>query len=72
MPHVTAAAMILMGATNALYQLANDIGIGTASVIWGIVNDAAGFSVTIICVMCCIVASFAVAFFAYPKEKKRA
>lgn len=59
------------GATNALYQLANDIGIGTASVIWGIVNDAAGFSVTIICVMCCIVASFAVAFFAYPKEKKR-
>ena len=33
---------------------------------------AAGFSVTIICVMCCIVASFAVAFFAYPKEKKRA
>lgn len=60
------------GATNALYQLANDIGIGTASVIWGIVNDAAGFSVTIICVMCCIVASFAVAFFAYPKEKKRA
>lgn len=57
------------GATNALYLLASDIGIGVASAVWGIVNDAAGFSTTIICAMCCIAASLVVAWIAYPKEK---
>ncbi len=28
------------GAANALYLLATDIGIGTASVIWGVINDS--------------------------------
>ena len=56
------------GAANALYQLANDIGIGGACVIWGIVNDCFGFPVTICCAMCCIAASYFVARAVYPKE----
>lgn len=54
------------GAANAIYLLASDIGIGAASAIWGVVNDAAGFSTTIVCAMCCIAASLLVAWFAYP------
>lgn len=54
------------GAANAIYLLASDIGIGVASAVWGIVNDAAGFSVTILCAMCCVAASLVVAWFAYP------
>ena len=54
------------GAANAIYLLASDIGIGVASAVWGVVNDAAGFSVTIICAMCCVAASLLVAWFAYP------
>lgn len=56
------------GAANALFQLANDVGIGGACVIWGIVNDCFGFPVTICCAMCCIVASYFVARVVYPKE----
>lgn len=54
------------GAANAIYLLASDIGIGVASAVWGVVNDAAGFSVTIICAMCCVAASLLVAWLAYP------
>lgn len=56
------------GAANALFQLAIDVGIGGACVIWGLVNDSFGFPVTICCVMCCIVASYFVARAVYPKE----
>ena len=56
------------GAANALFQLANDVGIGGACVIWGVVNDCFGFPVTICCAMCCIVASYFVARAVYPKE----
>ena len=56
------------GAANALFQLANDVGIGSACVIWGIVNDCFGFPVTICCAMCCIAASYFVARAVYPKE----
>lgn len=56
------------GAANALFQLANDVGIGSACVIWGIVNDCFGFPVTICCAMCCIAASYFVARAIYPKE----
>lgn len=56
------------GAANALFQLANDVGIGGACVIWGIVNDCFGVPVTICCAMCCIVASYFVARAVYPKE----
>lgn len=54
------------GAANALYLLASDVGIGAASAIWGVVNDVAGFSTTIVCAMCCIALSLVVAWFAYP------
>lgn len=56
------------GAANALFQLANDVGIGGACVIWGVVNDCFGFPVTICCAMCCIAASYFVARAVYPKE----
>ena len=56
------------GAANALFQLAIDVGIGCASVIWGLVNDSFGFPVTICCVICCAVASYFVARAVYPKE----
>lgn len=59
------------GAANAIYLLASDIGIGVASAVWGIVNDAAGFQVTIVCAMCCVVASLVVAWFAYPDHGLR-
>ena len=35
------------GAANALYLLANDLGIGFASVIWGVINDSFGFQTSI-------------------------
>ena len=56
------------GAANALFQLAIDVGIGGACVIWGLVNDSFGFPVTICCVICCAVASYFVARAVYPKE----
>lgn len=56
------------GAANALFLLSNDIGIGVASAVWGVVNDLAGFSTTIVCVIFCIVASLVVAWFAYPNH----
>ncbi|WP_158539662.1 MFS transporter [Gordonibacter sp. 28C] len=58
------------GAANALYLLASDIGIGIGSAIWGVVNDAAGFPVTICCVMGCILVSWVVAWFSYPKPAR--
>lgn len=56
------------GTANALFQLAIDVGIGCASIIWGLVNDSFGFPVTICCVICCAVASYFVARAVYPKE----
>ena len=59
------------GAANALYLLASDAGIGIASVVWGITNDAFGFTFTICCVMACIVASYLLAWVVYPANAKR-
>ena len=56
------------GAANALYLLASDIGIGLSSALWGIVNDQAGFSATIGCVMACIALSYVMAWLWYPRE----
>ena len=56
------------GATNALYLLATDIGIGISSMIWGIINDSFGFTTAILCVMACIAASYLIAWFIYPRE----
>lgn len=59
------------GATNALYLLASDIGIGGASVIWGATNDLFGFSFTICCVIGCVLVSYALAWAVYPQSAKR-
>lgn len=58
------------GATNALYLLASDVGIGGASVVWGAVHDAFGFPFTICCVMACVVVSYLLALAVYPPEAK--
>ena len=59
------------GAANALVLLANDIGIGTASLIWGFVNDAIGFSASIVGCIICIIAAYALAWAVYPAEAKQ-
>lgn len=59
------------GATNALFMLASDVGIGLSCLVWGMVNDAFGFSVTMLCVMGCIVAAFGLAWLCYPASDKR-
>jgi predicted MFS family arabinose efflux permease len=59
------------GATNALYLLASDIGIGGASVIWGATNDLFGFSFAICCVIGCVLVSYALAWAVYPQSAKR-
>lgn len=58
------------GKTNAFFLFANDVGIGAASLLWGFMNDAFGFSVTILCVVVCIVASLFVAWACYPPSEK--
>lgn len=59
------------GAANALFLLASDVGIGISCLIWGVVNDAFGFTVTMGCVMACIVAAFALAWLCYPAQDKQ-
>lgn len=59
------------GAANALFQLANDVGIGFSCIVWGFINDSFGFTTTIICVVACIVCSFIVALACYPKEQPK-
>lgn len=59
------------GAANALFLLTNDLGIGLASVIWGMINDSFGFQVSIICVIACLVASYVSAWLAYPANDRR-
>ncbi|MBQ9001031.1 MAG: hypothetical protein IJ087_04180, partial [Eggerthellaceae bacterium] len=59
------------GAATGLFLLLMDVGIGFASVVWGITNDAFGFSFTLVCVMACIAASLIVAYVAYPPFAKR-
>ena len=58
------------GVANGLFMLLFDIGIGTASVIWGITNDTFGFSFTIVCVIVLIACSFGVACITYPHSAK--
>ena len=59
------------GAANGLFLLMLDLGIGLASIAWGITNDTFGFSVTICCVIVLIAASLGVAYVAYPPFAKR-
>ena len=48
----------------------NDVSIGLASLVWGIVNDTFGFSVTLVCVMVCLVGSLVVARICYPPSDR--
>ena len=59
------------GATNALFLLTNDVGIGLSSLIWGAINDAWGFQVSIICIIVCQVLSYIAAWLVYPADAKR-
>lgn len=59
------------GAANALFMLASDVGIGLSCLVWGVANDAIGFPATMVCVMGCIAASFALAWACYPPEDRR-
>ena len=58
------------GAGNGLFLLCNDFGIGAAGFLWGVTNDAFGFGVTIVLAMCCIAASYALAWVVYPADAK--
>lgn len=55
------------GAASSLYQLSFDVSIGFASFLWGFTNDTFGFSVTIYCVMACVLLSLIAAWKLYPK-----
>ena len=59
------------GAANGLFLLLNDIGIGTAAIIWGFTNDLFGFTVTLGFVALLIVSSVGVAWLTYPASEKR-
>lgn len=59
------------GATNALFMLASDVGIGVSCLIWGMVNDAFGFGVTMVCVLGCILVAYGLAWLCYPEADKR-
>ena len=59
------------GATNALFLLANDIGIGCSSLIWGYLNNAFGFQFSILCVLGCLALAYLLAWICYPAEAKR-
>lgn len=56
------------GAANGLYLLGNDVSIGIASLAWGFLAPALGYTVTLCIVMACIAASFFAALACYPKE----
>ena len=59
------------GATNALFLLMNDLGIGFASLIWGAINDTFGFQVSMICVIVCLILSYLSAWIVYPVRDKQ-
>lgn len=59
------------GAANGMFLLLYDIGIGTGTTIWGITNDAFGFSITLVCALALIFVAFASALFTYPASEKR-
>lgn len=59
------------GAANGLFMLLFDVGIGIASVVWGITNDLLGFTFTAGCVIVLVALSLLVAFITYPESEKR-
>jgi len=59
------------GATNALYLLALDVGVGIVCVIWGMLNDALGYTVAIVCAMVFMALAYVVAWICYPARDKQ-
>lgn len=59
------------GATNALYLLALDVGVGIVCVIWGMLNDALGYTVAIVCAMAFMAIAYVVAWICYPARDKK-
>lgn len=59
------------GATNALYLLAIDVGIGIVCVVWGMLNDAVGYTAAIACAMGAIAIAYVVAWICYPTRDKK-
>lgn len=55
------------GKASAVFLLANDIGIGFSTVVWGFTNEIFGFPITLYCVMACIGISFIISYMVYPK-----
>ena len=59
------------GAANGLYFMLMDVGFIVASVLWGVTNDAFGFTFSLVGVIGFLVASIVAAFLAYPPFAKR-
>lgn len=60
------------GAANGLFYLLYDVGIGIASLMWGVISDHYGFTVTLCCVVALVLLSLLVAYIAYPDTEKHA
>lgn len=59
------------GATNALYLLALDLGVGVVCVIWGMLNDAMGYTVAIASAMAFMALAYIAAWICYPARDKK-
>ncbi|MBO7702335.1 MAG: MFS transporter [Eggerthellaceae bacterium] len=59
------------GAANGLYFMLMDVGFIIASILWGMTNDAFGFTFSLVGVLGFLVASIIVAYLAYPPFAKR-
>lgn len=59
------------GATNALFLLALDVGVGIVCVIWGMLNDAMGYTVAIVCAMAFMVLAYIAAWICFPARDKQ-
>jgi MFS family permease len=57
------------GKASAVFLLANDIGIGLSTLIWGFTNQIFGFPVTLCCAMACIALSFIISRMVYPNKR---
>lgn len=59
------------GAANGMFMLLTDIGIGIASIVWGITNDVFGFEMTMCCAGALALLSIGMAMLCYPKADRR-
>jgi predicted MFS family arabinose efflux permease len=59
------------GAANAMYLLANDVGIGICSLLWGVLIESRGYTVTLMAVLVGISVSLVAAAICYPKQASK-